>query len=100
MSLLSAIVSEEKSRIENMILGYEQELSTLPKGTLVCKNVKEKTYYYLQFRDGKKTVSSYVGGKAENVDKFREQINRRKHIESMLKGLRAEYAQAVKITGE
>jgi len=100
MSLLIDIVSEEKARIKKMISGYEQEMTVLPKGSLVCKKVKGKAYYYLQFRDGKKTVSSYIGGESEKTEKLREQISRRKHIDSMLKELRAEYAQAIKMIGE
>ena len=100
MSLLSQIVVEEKDRIKKMISEYEQELGTLPKGTLVGKKVKDKQYFYLQFREGKKIVSSYIGGKPDKIDELRERINRRKHIEAMLKALKIEYAQAIKITGE
>jgi len=99
MSLISQIVSEEKLRIEKMISDYERELLSLPKGTIVCKTVKNKKYYYLQFREGKKTVSFYVGGNTDKADELREQINRRKHIEAMLRTLRGEYAQAKKLTG-
>jgi len=99
MSVLVSIVLEEKSRIEKMISSYEQEVGTLIKGSLVCKKVKSKVYYYLQFREGKKTVSSYVGSDATKVEELREQINRRRHIEAMLKGLRTEYAQAIKLIG-
>ena len=100
MSLILKIVEEEKDRINKMISGYKQELVTLPKGSLVGKRIKDKKYFYLQFREGKKTISSYVGGNADIVDEFRERINRRKHVEAMLKALKIEYAQAVKITGE
>jgi len=99
MSLITQIVSEEKHRIEKMISGYERELLSLPKGALVCKTVKNKQYYYLQFREGKKTVSSYVGNDADTVDELRERVNRRKHIDAMLKTLRGEYVQAKKLTG-
>jgi hypothetical protein len=100
MSLITQIVSEEKIRIEKMIADYEQELLALPKGTLVSKTVKNNQYYYLQFREGKKTVSSYIGGDANIANDLRERINRRKHIEAMLKILRGEYFQAKKLTGE
>ena len=99
MSLLTQIVTEEKSRIEKMIFDYEQELLSLPKGSLVCKNVKNKQYFYLQYRDGKKTVSSYIGNDSAKIDAVRENISRRKHIEAMLKTLKNEYSQAIKITG-
>jgi len=100
MSLLSQIVAEEKDRIKKMISEYEQELVTLPKGTLVAKKINDKQYFYLQFRKGEKIVSSYVGGKTDKIDELRERVNRRKHIKAMLKALRIEYNQAIKITGE
>ena len=83
-----------------MIADYERELLTLPKGTLVRKKVKGKLYNYLQYRDGKKIVSSYVGNNANMVTELNGQVSRRKHIEAMLKMLRVEYAQANKLIGE
>ena len=99
MSLLAAIISEEKERIARMISDYERELLSLPKGSLVRKNVKNKQYFYLQFREGKKTVSSYIGNETGKIEELRERIGRRRHIEAMLRALRIEYAQAVKFTG-
>lgn len=100
MSLITQIVSEEKTRIEKMLANYERELLTLPKGSLVCKKVKNKQYYYLQFREGKKTVSTYIGNDTIKVSELGDQIQRRRHIEAMMKILRSEYAQARKLTGD
>ena len=100
MSLLAQIVAEEKSRIEKMILDYEKALLSLPKGVLVSKTVKNNLYYYLQYREGKKTVSVYVGKDSDKVAEIQAQIERRKQIETMLKALREEYTLAQKYTGE
>ena len=100
MSLLTQIVLEEKRRIENMIAEYERALAALPKGTLVSKTVKNNPYYYLQYREGKKTVSEYVGRASEQTERVKAQIERRKQIEAMLKTLRGEYALARKMSGE
>lgn len=100
MTLLAQIVTEEKHRIERMIAEYERVLLALPKGTLVSKSVKSNSYYYLQCRQGKKTISTYVGKDSEKVEQIRLQIERRKHIEAMLKALRDEHAQACKIVEE
>lgn len=97
MTLLAQIVMEEKHRIERMIFEYEQALLALPKGTLVSKSVKSNSYYYLQYRQGKKTISKYVGKDPEKVEQVRVQIDRRKHIEAMLNALHNEYAQARKV---
>jgi len=100
MSLLAQIVMEEKSRIEKMIADYEKALLSLPKGALVSKTVKNNPYYYLQYREGKKTVSVYIGRDSEKVAETKAQIQRRKQIETMLKALREEHALTQKFTGE
>ena len=99
MNLFSQIVSEEKLRIEKMISDYEQELLSLPRGSLVCKTVKGRQYYYLQFRDGKRVMSTYIGADGQKTNELRKQIDRRRHIEAMLKTLQGEYTQANKLTG-
>lgn len=83
-----------------MISEYEQALLVLPKGTLVSKSVNSNSYYYLQYRQEKKIISKYIGKDSEKVEQVRVQIERRKHIKAMLNALRAEHAQARKITEE
>lgn len=80
-----------------MINQYETELSGLPKGVLTTKSIKGNQYYYLQYRNGKKTVSEYIGRKSDKVDELQKQIDRRKHIQAMLKALREEYTTAQKM---
>ena len=97
MSLLTEAVAQEQRRIERMISQYETELSCLPKGALITKSIKGNQYYYLQYRDGKKTVSEYIGRQSEKVEELQKQIDRRKHIQAMLKALHEEYATAQKM---
>lgn len=61
MNLLENAVVQEQRRIEYMIKKYETELTTLPKGALIAKMIKGNQYYYLQYRSGKKTISSMSG---------------------------------------
>ncbi len=100
MTLFAQIVTEEKHRIERMISEYEQALLALPKGTVVSKSVKGNYYYYLQYRQGKKTISTYIGKDSKKAEGINAQIERRKHIEVMLKALRNEHTQARKISEE
>lgn len=100
MSLILQIVSEEKNRIEKMIIAYEEELLTLPKGVLVIKNINGKQYYYLQYRLGKKTISAYIGNDENKALQVKNHISRRKQVKTMLKYLRKELLLAHKITGE
>ena len=97
MSLLENAVAQEQRRIEYMIERYESELANLPKGALIAKMIKGNQYYYLQYRSGKKTISKYVGRAGDKVEKLQQQIERRRHIQSMLKALSEEYATAQKM---
>lgn len=95
LNMLLKTVLQEKNRIDYMIERYSKELSSLPKGSVSEKNVKGKIYYYLKYRDGKKVVSEYV--RNEVVEDIRKQVNRRRHIETMLKLLYEEQKMVVKI---
>ena len=55
--ILSTIL-QEKERIDRMLAKYQEELGTLPKGTISEKKVRQSTYFYLKYREGKKVVSS------------------------------------------
>lgn len=97
MSLLTEAVIQEQLRIERMIQQYETELAILPKGTLITKSIKGNQYYYLQYRNGQKTVSEYIGRQDEKIAEIQQQIDRRKHIQAMVKALHEEYATAEKM---
>ena len=97
MSLLTEAVAQEQRRIAWMISKYESELSCLPKGVLITKSIKGKQYYYLQYRDKKKIVSEYIGRQSDKVELLQKQIDRRRHIQLMLKLLHEEYATAQKM---
>lgn len=47
MSVLASLLLKEKNRNEKMIIEYNRELKTLPKGSIKLKKVKDKIYYYL-----------------------------------------------------
>ena len=95
MNMIMTTVLQEKKTIEYMLSQYQEKLSTLPKGSIAEKKVKDRTYYYLKYRDGKKVVSQYVP--KTKIEEVRKQIEYRKHIESMIKTLQSEVSFANKI---
>ena len=95
LNLILHTVTQEKQRIEYMLLKYQNELSSLPKGTISEKIVGEKTYYYLKYRDGKKIVSKYISKK--EIESVRALVEKRRHIEAMVKSLQEEKAIADKV---
>ena len=85
---------QEKERIDRMLAKYQEELEMLPKGTISEKKVKQSTYFYLKYREGKKVISRYIPQK--DVEAVREQVEKRRHIETMIRSLREECAIAEK----
>ncbi len=91
--ILSTIL-QEKERIDRMLEKYQEELETLPKGTISEKKVRQSTYFYLKYREGKKVISKYIPQK--DVETVREQVKKRRHIETMIRFLQEERAIAEK----
>lgn len=95
MNLIISTVLQEKRRIDYMLEKYQEVLAGLPRGTLSEKSVSENTYYYLKYRDGKKVVSQYI--RKQDVDTLRQQIEKRRHIETMIKSLLEEQELAARV---
>ena len=98
VNMILTTIAHEKERIEYMLAKYQAEYDCLPKGSLSEKKSGNKTYYYLKYRDGKKVVSQYIN--KSGIDEIRVQIEKRKHIEAMMKSLLEELAIANKVLEE
>ena len=85
---------QERERIDRMLAKYREELETLPKGTISEKKAGQSTYFYLKYREGKRVISKYVPQK--DVETVREQVEKRRHIETMIRSLQEERAIAEK----
>ena len=64
--------------------------------SIKTKIIGNKSYFYLNYRDGKKVISKYIG-KEENASFVKEQLERRHHIELMIKKLKQEQRQIKKL---
>ena len=83
MAVLDLVLQEELDRIKKIKAVMEKELGTMPIGYLSKKMINNKSYFYLQRREGGKIVGTYV--KPNDVDKFKEQIERRKQLEKSIR---------------
>lgn len=61
MNMILSTVLQEKQRIDYMLARYQETLSELPKGTISEKLINGNTYYYLKYRDGKKSFQNMWG---------------------------------------
>ncbi len=95
MNLIISTMLQEKQRIDYLLEKYQALLAGLPKGTIFEKTVNGNIYYYLKYRDGKKVVSKYISKK--NIEALRQQIEKRRHVETMIKSLQDEQRLAVKV---
>ncbi|MBU3218144.1 hypothetical protein LL033_14490 [Clostridium estertheticum] len=99
MSLLKDIILEESQRNFLMQDEYKTKINELPKGKMCIKKVGKNEYYYLKYRDGKKTVTDYVGKDEKKIDEVEKQIKKRKHFEKMLEELKIENILIQKVIG-
>ena len=70
----------------------EKVISSLPRGYISVKVISGHKYYYRQWREGEKIISSYVPESYLNVVK--QKIAIRKENEELLKILKKDYKKA------
>lgn len=97
--VLNLVASEEK-KIRVLKEEYEKQLLTLPKGSIRTRKRGERIYYYLSYRDGGKVVTDYVGKEEEKISELRELLEKRKHIEGILRRINYELDVAQKVLEE
>ena len=90
MSVIEGVLREEKERNLMMQNQYLQEISALPKGSIVKKSNKSGDYYYLAYRSGNKIISDYLGKDAEKAQEVQQDIDKRKHLEGLVRNLKSE----------
>ena len=92
LNLILTTILQEKERIDRMLKKYQEELEKLPKGTISAKKAGQSAYSYLKYRDGTTVISQYIPKK--DVEDIRKQVERRRHIEIMIRSLQEERAIA------
>lgn len=97
MNLLLRTIQKEKQRIDYMLNVYAGKLDELPKGSLSAKKSGNNVYYYLKYRAGQKVVTEYLGKDEAKIEQVRDQLEKRRHIEAMIKSLREEQELAGRV---
>ena len=99
MTVIEGVLLEEKQRNLSMQESYKKELSSLPKGSIVIKKIGNKDYCYLKYREGKKVITKYAG-QSSNLESLKNQIEKRKYFEDVLRKLDKEYKLISKVIKE
>lgn len=93
-------MNDIKTEIENREKRIEEiksEILNLPKGHINILYRREKGYYYLTYRDGKKINNDYLGpvGKADLKD-IMDNLSKRDKLKSELRSLKEEIKELKK----
>ncbi len=95
--LIMAVFKDELERTERLIFRYEKEVEKLPKGSIYARKIANQEYFYLSYRDGKKTVSKFLGN-TNSFDKsdLLKKIGRRKELLQLIRKLKSDKKQLEK----
>ena len=96
-SVIYGMLKEEKERNLELQELYLNEIESLPKGSIILKNISGNDYYYLKHWSNNKANMGYLGKNEELVEKVRAGIKRRKHLQEVIKRLKSEYKEICKV---
>ncbi|MHB1253197.1 MAG: hypothetical protein ACYCZ1_03425 [Candidatus Humimicrobiaceae bacterium] len=84
METLNGILIEELSRLKSLQKKYDHDLCKLPKGCLIEKEIKGQLYYYLNYREGKKSIFKYLGKLSdEDISRIKNKIEERRKLRGL-----------------
>jgi len=72
----------------------EKRIETLPRGTIVTKNIDGKPYFYQQYKENKKTVSNFLTN--DEAEKMRPLIDERRQLQKKLREMKKNLPAAAK----
>jgi hypothetical protein len=73
MKVIQSVLKEELANSLAMQKSYQRQLDKLPKGSLIKKNIKGRSYYYLVYRDKGKVRFDYRGHPSDQeIQKYRQ----------------------------
>ena len=72
----------------------EKRIETLPRGTIVTKNIDGKPYFYQQYKENKKTVSNFLTN--DEAEKMRPLIEERRQLQKKLRAMKKNLPAAAK----
>jgi hypothetical protein len=89
MNILLSTLREELRTVQRLEKKYSQALLKLPTGSFVLRNIKDKKYGYLTYRDGNAVRQKYLGKlNEEEIKQYRDISKRRKDLKTKLKSIR------------
>lgn len=86
MNVLIGVLQEEEDRLKELSAFYAKEIAQKPKGCVSIKKLGAHRYAYLNYREGDKVKTRYLGPEhAKEVAALRKQIEERRRYERWLR---------------
>lgn len=95
MSALITLFQEQLNQLKQQKKQCKAELLSTPKGYISKKNIRGRTSYYLQWREGNKILSKYIP--CDSVDTVKAQIEKRKQLEKTIQQLTEDQKRLEKV---
>ena len=86
MGITEEVKCMENRRIMDKITNLQEQIESLPKGSICTKNIKGNTYYYHRYSTNNKRIEKYIDSSL--VGEFKSKISLRKDLEHQLKILK------------
>ena len=98
MKILNGVLNEELDRLNKLKKNYEKQITKLPKGSLIRKNIKGNIYYYLNYRQEKKKIFKYIGKlPGKELENLLDKIEERRKLEKLNKQVKKDIKKLEKM---
>ena len=95
--VIRSVFLDELERNKRLISRYEKEMEDLPKGSIFKRKIGNSEYIYLNYRDGKKVISKFIGkAEAVQLEELTEKLTHRKELQSLIRKLKIEQKELEK----
>ena len=89
--IIKGILEDELERNKRMLKTYMDKYEALRKGSIFVRTKGSGQYCYLNYRDGSRVVSEYIGSPdSPEVQDIKEQIEERKRVKQIIKDMKLE----------
>ena len=93
MSVIKSVILDEYDRNKRMQQAYEQELASLPRGSITQKKINGRVYYYWMYRENGKVINKYISDKNSRISELLKQVQRRRELEKLVRSLKKEQSE-------
>ena len=89
MGVIKDLLREELENSLRLRVDYKEELKRYPGGSIVVKEIRGHSYYYLAYRDAKKVKFVYKGKKLskDDIEGLKESRRLRAKYKNLIKKL-------------